>query len=64
MPSSSTYCIASEGNAEPERCRPRSLQADGVVKLADAERVRLATNLMTVLGSETETVPVLPLSRD
>jgi len=39
------------------------LQSDGVVTLSDADRVRLATNLLTVLVSETETQPVLAMSR-
>jgi len=40
------------------------LQADGVVRLADADRIRLATNLMTVLVSDTETHPVLSVGRE
>ncbi len=40
------------------------LEAEGVVKLDDRERVRLATNLMTVLVSENETMPVLPLNKE
>jgi len=40
------------------------LQADGVVQLSDADRIRLATNLMTVLVSDTETHPVLSVGRD
>ena len=39
------------------------LQADGVVVLSDVDRVRLTTNLLTVLVSETETQPVLSMSR-
>lgn len=39
------------------------LQADGVVVLSDVDRVRLATNLLTVLVSESETQPVLSMSR-
>ena len=39
------------------------LQADGVVVLSDADRIRLTTNLLTVLVSETETQPVLSMSR-
>jgi regulator of protease activity HflC (stomatin/prohibitin superfamily) len=39
------------------------LQADGVVTLSDADRVHLATNLLTVLVSESETQPVLSVSR-
>lgn len=40
------------------------LQADGVVVLSDADRVRLATNLMTVLVSDSETHPVLSVGKD
>jgi regulator of protease activity HflC (stomatin/prohibitin superfamily) len=40
------------------------LQADGVVTLSDTDRVHLATNLLTVLVSETETQPVLSMSRE
>ena len=40
------------------------LQADGVVTLSDSDRVHLATNLLTVLVSETEAQPVLSVSRE
>ena len=40
------------------------LHFDGVVTLSDADRVNLATNLLTVLVSESETQPVLSMSRD
>jgi regulator of protease activity HflC (stomatin/prohibitin superfamily) len=40
------------------------LQTDGVVTLSDSDRVQLATNLLTVLVSETETQPVLSMSRE
>jgi regulator of protease activity HflC (stomatin/prohibitin superfamily) len=40
------------------------LQADGVVSLADDERVRLVTNLMTVLVADAETHPVLSVGKD
>jgi len=40
------------------------LQFDGVVTLSDADRVNLATNLLTVLVSESETQPVLSMSRE
>ena len=40
------------------------LQADGVVTLSDPDRVHLATNLLTVLVSETEAQPVLSVSRE
>lgn len=39
------------------------LQADGVVVLSDADRIRLTSNLLTVLVSESETQPVLSMSR-
>ncbi|WP_301101230.1 SPFH domain-containing protein [Propionivibrio sp.] len=39
------------------------LQADGVVTLSDADRVQLASNLLTVLVSESETQPVLSMSQ-
>ena len=38
------------------------LQTTGVVILSDSDRVRLVTNLLTVLVSETETQPVLSVS--
>jgi regulator of protease activity HflC (stomatin/prohibitin superfamily) len=38
------------------------LQVKGVVQLDAAQRARLVTNLMTVLVSESETTPVVPLS--
>ena len=40
------------------------LQQAGVVTLSDSDKVRLVTNLLTVLVSETETQPVLSVSRD
>lgn len=40
------------------------LEAEGVVKLAAEDRVKLVTNLMTVLVSESETHPVLAVGRD
>lgn len=39
------------------------LQAEGVVTLSDADRVHLTSNLLTVLVSESETQPVLSVSR-
>lgn len=38
------------------------LQSAGVVTLSDSDRVRLVTNLLTVLVSESETQPVLSVS--
>lgn len=40
------------------------LQQENVVNLVEADRTRLVTNLMTVLVSDTETHPVLSVSRD
>lgn len=40
------------------------LQSEGIVNLSEADRVRLVTNLMTVLVSDTETQPVLSVSRE
>ncbi|MBL8414447.1 MAG: SPFH domain-containing protein [Propionivibrio sp.] len=39
------------------------LQVEGVVTLSDADRVHLTSNLLTVLVSESETQPVLSVSR-
>ena len=40
------------------------LESEGVVRFSDADRVRLVTNLMTVLVSENETHPVLSVGRE
>jgi hypothetical protein len=40
------------------------LEAEGVVRLSAEDRVRLVTNLMTVLVSESETHPVLSVGRE
>lgn len=40
------------------------LQQESVVNLVDADRTRLVTSLMTVLVSDTETHPVLSVSKD
>ena len=40
------------------------LEAEGVVKLGDGARVRLITNLMTVLVGDTETQPVVLVDSD
>ena len=40
------------------------LEAEGVVKLSDADRIRLVTNLMTVLVSDSETQPVLSVGKE
>lgn len=53
-----------EGAVGMVRLGIEQLQAQGVVTLSDAERVRLVTNLMTVLVSDSETQPVLPVGRE
>ena len=40
------------------------LEAEGVVKLGDIDRVRLITNLMTVLVGDSETQPVVSVDSD
>ncbi|MDQ5906671.1 MAG: hypothetical protein QG590_1153 [Pseudomonadota bacterium] len=40
------------------------LEAEGVVKLSSEDRVKLVTNLMTVLVSESETHPVLSVGKE
>jgi regulator of protease activity HflC (stomatin/prohibitin superfamily) len=40
------------------------LEAEGVVKLGDADRVRLITNLMTVLVGDSETQPVVSVDSE
>ena len=40
------------------------LEAEGVVKLGDEDRVRLITNLMTVLVGDSETQPVVSVDSD
>lgn len=40
------------------------LQAEGVVTFSDAERVRMVSNLMTVLVSDSDTQPVLSVGKE
>lgn len=53
-----------EGAVSMVRLGIERLQEEGVVRLSDADRVRLVTNLMTVLVSDSETQPVLPVGRE
>ena len=53
-----------EGAVGMVRLGIEQLQAQGVVTLSDAQRVHLVTNLMTVLVSDSETQPVLPVGRE
>ena len=48
-----------EGAVGMVRLAIERLESDGVVKLAEADRVRLVTNLMTVLVGDSEAQPVL-----
>jgi hypothetical protein len=40
------------------------LESDGVARFSDADRIRLVSNLMTVLVSDSETQPVLSVARE
>jgi regulator of protease activity HflC (stomatin/prohibitin superfamily) len=53
-----------EGAVGMVRLAVDSLEREQVVTLKDEDRVRLVTNLMTVLVSETETHPVLSVGKD
>lgn len=48
-----------EGAVSMVKLGVERLEAEGVVKLGDADRVRLITNLMTVLVGDSETQPVV-----
>ncbi len=48
-----------EGAVGMEKLAIERLEQDGVVQLGETDRVRLVTNLLTVLVSEGETQPVL-----
>ena len=50
-----------EGAVGMVRLAIERLEADGVVKLDDQDKVKLVTNLMTVLVGDTETQPVLSM---
>lgn len=52
-----------EGAVSMVRLGLERLAADQVVTLTDADRVRLVTNLLTVLVADTDTQPVLPMGR-
>ena len=52
-----------EGAVGMVRMALEKLQSEGIVNLSDSDRVRLTTNLLTVLVSETETQPVLSVAR-
>lgn len=51
-----------EGAAGMVKMALDKLQVDAVVTLSDSDRVTLATNLLTVLVSESETLPVPSMS--
>ncbi len=51
-----------EGAVSMVKLAIERLEAEGVVKLGDAERVRLATNLMTVLVGDNQAQPVVSVS--
>lgn len=53
-----------EGAVGMVRMAIEQLQREGVVTLSDADRVRLVTNLMTVLVSDNDAQPVLPVGRE
>lgn len=53
-----------DGAVSMVRLGIEQLEAEGVVKLSDADRIRLVTNLMTVLVSDSETQPVLSVGRE
>lgn len=53
-----------DGAVSMVRLGIEQLEAEGVVKLSDADRIRLVTNLMTVLVSDSETQPVLSVGKD
>lgn len=52
-----------EGAVGMVRLAIEQLEREGVVRLADADRVRLVGNLMTVLVSDTETHPVVSVDK-
>ena len=52
-----------EGAVGMVRMALEKLQSEGIVNLSDSDRVKLTTNLLTVLVSETETQPVLSVAR-
>jgi len=52
-----------EGAVGMVRLAIEQLEREGVVKLGEADRIRLVSNLMTVLVSETETHPVIAVDK-
>ena len=52
-----------EGAVGMVRMALDKLQSEGVVTLSDSDRVKLTSNLLTVLVSESETQPVLSVAR-
>ena len=53
-----------DGAVSMVRLGIEQLEAEKVVTLTDADRVKLVTNLMTVLVSDSETQPVLSVGKD
>ena len=53
-----------EGAVSMVKLGVERLEADGVVKLGDQDRIRLITNLMTVLVGDSETQPIVSVDND
>ena len=53
-----------EGAVSMVKLGVERLEADGVVKLGPQDRVRLITNLMTVLVGDSETQPVVSVDNE
>ena len=52
-----------EGAVGMVRLAVENIERDGFVRLADDDRVRLVSNLMTVLVSDSETHPVISVDK-
>jgi regulator of protease activity HflC (stomatin/prohibitin superfamily) len=52
-----------EGAVGMVRLAVEQIERDGIVKLGDSDRVRLVSNLMTVLVSDSETHPVISVDK-
>jgi len=52
-----------EGAVGMVRLAVEQIERDGIVRLADGDRVRLVSNLMTVLVSDSETHPVISVDK-
>jgi hypothetical protein len=52
-----------EGAVGMVRLAVENIERDGFVRLADGDRVRLVSNLMTVLVSDSETHPVISVDK-